>query len=100
MTRVPNISEKFTFEDQLKYEAEGKAAAHSGLKRSGCPYNKETQSGEWNHWVYGNEVEEGNIFWAKVPEEEKQGMCTATNASEEEIRYITNKMQKLRKKYA
>lgn len=46
---------------QFAYEAEGAAAALQGKKREDCPYNLETQPGEWNHWVYGNDVALGEL---------------------------------------
>lgn len=86
--------------EQLKYEAEGAEAAHEGKKFKDCPYNKATQSLEWNHWIYGRDNEEHKILMAKIPEEEKQGLWLTTSASDEDIQYVRSKRKKLRKKYA
>lgn len=49
---------KFSFADQLKYEAEGAAAAIENDKgRDECPY--EERSPQWHHWVYGNDQARG-----------------------------------------
>jgi hypothetical protein len=48
------------FQQQLDYEAEGaRAYLEKGFARAQCPYDKETQSEAWNHWVYGNECAQG-----------------------------------------
>lgn len=41
------------FERQLAFEAEGAAAGSRGAEQEDCPYDRETQSFEWNHWIYG-----------------------------------------------
>ena len=40
---------------QLAFEGAGAQAAHNGKRRADCPFNQETQSFQWNHWVYGND---------------------------------------------
>ena len=47
------------FDRQLALEAEGAAKGLKGAKREDCPYDKETQPFEWNHWVYGCEIAAG-----------------------------------------
>lgn len=43
------------FERQCKFEDEGAAAGLDGKTREDCPYDEESQSLEWNFWVYGCE---------------------------------------------
>ena len=49
----------FDLHAQLALEAEGAEAGLAGKTRADCPYDKETQSREWNHWVYGCETAAG-----------------------------------------
>lgn len=50
-----------TINEQLAHEAEGGQAALQGKLRADCPYNQATQSGPWNHWVYGNDNARGEL---------------------------------------
>src|ERR1700730_13574056 len=45
-----NVYQQFSLED------EGAAAFLNGIKREQCPYNQESQSFQWNHWVYGHDI--------------------------------------------
>lgn len=51
----------FSFAQQLHFEDEGAQCGLQGKKREDCPYDKETQSMEWNHWVYGCELAAGEL---------------------------------------
>lgn len=50
-----------SFTEQLAYEDEGGRAGLVGKTRADCPYDKNTQSGPWNHWVYGCEKAIGEL---------------------------------------
>lgn len=41
------------FYRQMQFEFEGACAAFQGKTRDDCPYERESQSTEWNFWVYG-----------------------------------------------
>jgi len=43
--------------EQLMYEKQGAEAAHHGKLRKDCPYDRDSQKMQWNHWVYGLENE-------------------------------------------
>ncbi len=49
--------EDFSFLQQIANEDEGAAAARRGLKREDCPHDKDTHPFQWNHWVFGCEME-------------------------------------------
>lgn len=46
---------------QCIYEHEGAKAGLQGAVREDCPYDKDTQSTEWNFWVYGCEIAAGEL---------------------------------------
>lgn len=50
-----------SFKRQMHFEDEGGRAWLAGQSRDNCPYDRETQSFEWNHWVYGNDKARGEM---------------------------------------
>ena len=44
---------------QFFFEGEGAGAFMAGKTRESCPYDRETQSIQWNHWIYGYDTAQG-----------------------------------------
>lgn len=47
---------KHGIDQQIYYEDEGAAAALSGKARNDCPYSRDANSFEWNHWTFGHDI--------------------------------------------